>query len=706
MGDSAARWTRRLFWGLFAASLAVAAWLGAVFLQERALRDHEGLHRAREAAAKAAAAIDRAFREARDVGESLADDLSRGKQPYAAIEERMRKECAARADVNGIAVTFQPFAYDPKQRLYQEYVFRKPDGALDVLRGATYDYTRPPSEKADGPKTGWFHTPLTRGPVWMEPFLATGAQDTLIEYGTPFRKPDDAATPVGVVTVDFSLRDLQLLVARLDLGTIGYGTVFTSQGTFIAHPDRDQIIHGSIHRTEAMQAAPVQEAAKAALAGKASATPHLDPVTGGEGWVIFEPIPSTGWVLGLAMHKDDETHAPRETQERLTEFALAAAASLFFGVCLLVRVEGGSDRALWTASNLAALLCWSLIVLSWFLAWDSRGTSGSAIATRTSIERVLERHRASLTRAEPCIAIPTGLEITSIRFPDAGSVTIGGHLWQRWPKSVPSSVHRGFMLPQLMNEEVLVEELQRIDRGAEELIVWRVVATLQQSFDPRLFPFDRRDVAVKLRAAEIASNVVLTPDLESYPVLAPRALPGLVRGLKVNNWRFQESFFSFRADGASSTLGLREGANRAATPSLHFNLAARRHYLGPFIAYLHPALVAAGLTFAFLMSRSEAETPGDLLNGLSYIAALFFVVVVAHTALRENVSAVSITYLEHLFIELYVLIALVVLDAFAVVYAPNFWLVRWRRQLAAKLAFWPLVAGVLLAGTLAVFVYS
>jgi hypothetical protein len=450
----------------------------------------------------------------------------------------------------------------------------------------------------------------------------------------------------------------------------------------------------------------VQAAAAQALAGRGSSVAHLDPATGSPGWALFEPIPSTGWVLGLSIQQDDGIHAARGTQERRTELALALAATLLFGICLAVRVERCGDGALWTASNAAALLCWALIVLAWVLAWDSRRDAGAAIATRTSIERVLERHRASLTRAETCHAVPTGIEITSVRFPDAGSVTIGGHVWQRWPKSVPSSVLRGFVFPQLLSEEVIVEEVQRVERGSETLVVWRVVATLQQSFDPRLFPFDRRDVAVKLRPAEIAANVVLTPDLESYPVLAPRALPGVARGLRVNNWHFQESFFTFRADGASSTLGLSEGANRAATPALHFNLAARRHYIGPFIAYLLPALVAAGLTFAFLMSRSDAETPGDLLNGLSYIAALFFVIVVAHTALRENIQAVSITYLEHLFIELYVMVALVVLDAFAVVYAPGFWLVRWRRQLAAKLAFWPLVTGVLLFSTLAVFVYS
>ena len=91
---------------------------------------------------------------------------------------------------------------------------------------------------------------------------------------------------------------------------------------------------------------------------------------------------------------------------------------------------------------------------------------------------------------------------------------------------------------------------------------------------------------------------------------------------------------------------------------------------------------------------------GDLISGLSYIAALFFVIVLAHSALRENIAAVGITYLEHFFILLYLMVALVVFDAFLFSYLAHTWSIHWRGHLVSRLTFWPLYLGVLLITSL------
>jgi hypothetical protein len=212
-------------------------------------------------------------------------------------------------------------------------------------------------------------------------------------------------------------------------------------------------------------------------------------------------------------------------------------------------------------------------------------------------------------------------------------------------------------------------------------------------------------VAILLQPAELEANVVLVPDLSSYRVLATRAMPGMGRDRTVLNWRFLESFFSYRIQ-PEAALGLAAREGRATVPALYYNVAARRLYLGPFIAYLLPALVAAALAFAYLMTRRAGGTLEDLLEGLSYIAALFFVIVVTHTALRDNIGAIGITYLEHVFILLYLIVGLVVFDAFAVAHHPEWWMVRFRHHLPAKLLYWPLITGLLLVSTLAFFVYS
>lgn len=685
----------------------LTAWLTVDFLWTRHRLEQDAFGAARARASQAAAAIDKSFQEAKGLAEAIVRDLSTGALPYGDIETRMRKDCESRSDVDGIAITFQPFAWTPEQRLYQEYVFRKPDGQFGILKGATYDYSQAPTSDPKGPKTAWYHTPLKKGPTWNEPFLATGAGKVLIEYGAPFTAPKDPAKTAGVVTVDFSLEDLQSILMRLDLGSTGYGMVFTDKGTFLAHPDRTEIVHGSALRDRGLADPLLQAEIKRVLGGASCGVDYPDPLTGLDVWMLFEPVPAAGSALVLVIQKDEFTNAPERSLQRLVAIALSAAAAVLSLVMLAVRLEQGSTHALWIGSGAFSLGCVGLIVLTWGLAWDVERVPGTAVTSKIAVEKTLDRYRLSMTRAEPYFAIPTGVQLTALKFPDAGSVTLGGYIWQRYADSLPKEIARGFLLPHHVSDQYVQQEVERVRQGTEEVVVWKVVFTIQQSYNPRLFPFDRRNVALLLQPAELNANVVLVPDLAAYPVLTPRALPGVAKDFRVSNWRFQESFFSYQTGATASTIGLATQAGRPAAPILYFNLVARRYFVGPFIAYLLPAIVAAGLTFAFLMTRRQgAGGTEDLLTGLSYIAALFFVIVVAHTALRDHAGAVNITYLEHLFIVLYVIVGLVVLDAFLVARLPEAWWVRFRHHLPARLVFWPLITGTLLVSTLAVFVFA
>src|SRR5207237_531762 len=158
-------------------------------------------------------------------------------------------------------------------------------------------YSQPPSNDPKGPKTAWYHTPLAKGPVWNEPFLATGARKVLIEYGTTFKDAADPSKTGGVVTADYSLEGLQELMTRLDLGATGYGVVFTGQGTYLSHPDRSQIVHGSALRDAALRDPRLQSAIQRVLGGTSSVEENVDELTGKDVWMLFEPIPSTGWAV-------------------------------------------------------------------------------------------------------------------------------------------------------------------------------------------------------------------------------------------------------------------------------------------------------------------------------------------------------------------------------------------------------------------------
>jgi hypothetical protein len=309
------------------------------------------------------------------------------------------------------------------------------------------------------------------------------------------------------------------------------------------------------------------------------------------------------------------------------------------------------------------------------------------------------------------IRVPTGIQITAVSFPDPTSATVNGLVWQRYPAILPADSARGFWLPQLNSDQFFLQEVQRATQGQEETVVWSFGAVLKQNFDPAWFPFDGRRISIRIMPAELNRNVVLVPDLHSYKLLNPLSLPGVSKDVRISNWTLRSSYFSYQTTPLDATLGLPSLAERTNTPILSFNVETQRVFIGPFVAYLLPGIVGAAITFAFLMSDREVGDSQDLVAALSYAAALFFVIVLGvivlgHTALRESIAAVRITYLEYLYVLLYALLLLVVVDAFLVVRRPGAVLIQYRNNLIPKVLYWPAAAVVLLLATLGTFVYG
>ncbi len=686
---------------------AISVWWAVETRRDFERLNAEALTAARDQAAEAAKEIDRVFRDAQKSADVVVGDLSDGKLVFTDIEARMRAEFAAHPTLDGFAIAFEPFVYDAKERLYQEYVSRKADGTLPILKGATYDYTATPGTGPDGLKTAWYYGPKNSGPMWNEPFLATGAGKVLIEYGAPFFRRDDAARVAGVVTVDYSLHDLRQLIGGLELGTTGYGVVFTNRGTFLAHPDSSRVVAGSIFdNSPGTDNAELHAAARKAIAGESIDLDFRDPVSGQEAWVLLRPIPSTGWVMGVVRWKAESGRAPEQLLRWRVSTALAAAIAFVLFVAFLVRAEHADPHRLWIVAMVFSFCCTALVVLTWWLAWGVRPLDGVPLTSSSVANRQLEVYRNTLRKAEPVYAIPTGIQISALQFPDPHSIAISGLVWQRYSESIPEEVNRGFTFPQKIIEPPVIEEVQRTRDGTDEVIISSFIVVLQQSFDPALFPFDHRAVTINLTPVELRANVVFVPDFGSYPLIAPSSLPGMNPNIRVNNWHFRGSYFSYRPEPPGPTLGLAARAERDPAPVLHMVVDAQRNFIGPFIAYLTPAVVAAGLTFALLISGRQVSGWQDLVSGLSYIAALFFVIVVAHSSLRDMVGAVGITYLEYLYIVLYCTIALVVANLFVLAHRPDAWLVQYEGNLLPKLLYWPAYTLVILVSTLLAFVYG
>lgn len=225
-------------------------------------------------------------------------------------------------------------------------------------------------------------------------------------------------------------------------------------------------------------------------------------------------------------------------------------------------------------------------------------------------------------------------------------------------------------------------------------------------------PFSYTDGGVEVEGVVYADVSLRQIQLEVYDAIseAMKAFPlEASYAFIISKSGHGRSFFSYRLNSYSTDFGLGdEHRSRLDFPELYFNVGLDRVFLNPFIGNFIPLVVVAFLLFAVLWTvRLEPETSEVMgFNSsavLGFCAALFFVVIVAHTSLRDSLAAQRIVYLEYFYFVLYVAILGVAVNS---IYIASPTAARWIRHednLAARLLFWPLVTVSLLWITIVAF---
>lgn len=662
---------------------------------------------ASEQAIVAAEQLETDFADTMALTEELAQDLTAGILSYEAIESELQQLLEQNPTLDGITVAFAREAYSSDHDLFFVYVSRDPSGGIkSESRESLYDYTLPPSDDPAAPQTAWYYAPAASGPIWTEPFLATGVGRVLIEYGVPFWSSEFGnEEPAGVVAVDYSLEGMHNLVAGLDLGLTGYGAVYADSGTFLSHPVPEHIAKGNIFTDQTLQDENFQDAARRALQGDTISIQRV--VNEEKVWDFFTPITTTGWGLVVQLSESEFLLGEDALLYNLVAIVMVGGAFLFLLIAVLLHFDEATRDRLWLASITFSLigLAMSLIIIG----LERNTPKGLGDGVLLTSQAALDRYQEALTEEyierglKAPVELPTGILIQSARFPEPSVVTLNGYIWQRIPKIDGLEITPGISFPQLIDEPAMIDEVYREERDSETLVIWTITAALRQAFDPDQYPLDRYDIDVRLAPLEFANNVLLVPDLPAYNVSAPSQLPGLDDTVRINNWRLLASAFGMGFRHYGTNLGISQRPT-VDVPELAFNIRVERLFIGPFIAFFLPAFVATIMIFGFLLIDQKPDEPEEIVTALTYTAALFFVVAVLHSALRENAAAIGLTYLEYFYLLLYVLTLLVALNSFLVVNYPYLPVISIGNNLIAKLLFWPAVVGFMLVVTLYVFV--
>lgn len=312
-------------------------------------------------------------------------------------------------------------------------------------------------------------------------------------------------------------------------------------------------------------------------------------------------------------------------------------------------------------------------------------------------------HQADGALPVPLVKIPTGIFIQSLKFFNSTEVNLTGYLWQRYTDGLndafkPREGEVGFILPEQVQtgSDIDPREAYRIRQGDEEVIGWYFEATLRQPFDYFYYPFDHKTVWVRLWPKNFAGNVVLVPDFQAYQATGVKDVFGIENGIVLGTWERENTFFDFKPTCYDTNFGIDDYIGQQGFPELYYNFVIKRKSSDAFIMYLLPLFLVAALLFSALLTVTAkpdlANVHGFNTSGvLGTCSVLFFVVLLAHTQLREQFAGSGIVYMEYFYFLMYALLVVVAANTylFSMRAAPQLKFVHYADNLIPKLLYWP-----------------
>jgi len=697
---------------LCCASLTVAVVALFLFLWEQSQIIKNARTQARRETVRATLELDRELRVAQETALDVANSLTNGSLPQSELLSKLELQMQQKTDLVALGAAYDPLA-DPSEpkRNAPTYV-RVGDAEPQLIQlEQIYKYERP--------RYFWYQNTLSKGPHWEEPYTWPSndfVKKPVVGFYTPFYNPEpQKSRPQGVIFAEYSLDTLKEIMKSLDLGRTGYAVIISQSGFYVYHPN-EQFVTGqrNLLGPSKDNNPQLQELATRALRGESVEGELSDEVTGQDSWVFLRQSNLTGWVVGVVFIPDEVIPDTLSTRRKIIWVSLAFLSFFVFLAILLCRAYKGTPKQLWAASTAFTLLLVIEIGFIWSLVLRARTytSTRNLLLNDTGIDQLLQPIESLSERAkqEPPLRIPTGVFVQTIDFTSPIDVYITGYIWQEFDDSIPEEIipgeeESGFILLDAQESNDLgVSERYRYQEGNVTVIGWYVEGTLRQSFDYSYYPFDYKDVQIRLwpkdiNNAELNRKVVLVPDLKSYPVINPKAKPGVAGDIVVGVWDLNDSFFEYQFNTYNTNFGLQNAAPKTNYPELNFTIIMQRNFLGPFISRVGPQIVVITLLFAILLIATSENS----MEVLGACGGFVFIVILDQTTFREQIVSKGLVFLEYFYLLIYLYIFLVAINAIMLLFPSSFPMVKYKNNFLFKLLYWPSITTLLLIITILVF---
>jgi hypothetical protein len=437
---------------------------------------------------------------------------------------------------------------------------------------------------------------------------------------------------------------------------------------------------------------------------------HQSRTTGLDAWLIYAPVPSTGWSLQNTFIKDDLPWDIDLMRRQLIRITIALVIFASSTAALLIRVCSSRTR-LWAMSTVIAFLLAAGIGCLWkiSLAYDSlSGSSGVRVSDKATLFHVINSFsRSSLDRhTEAPVYIPTGVFLESAALNTSGDLLLSGYLWQKYRLGAQDTIPRGFTISGASSQEA--RENCRIRESGFEVVRWCFSCTVPQRIDHSKYPLEQVKLSLQVLHKGLNHNVLLVPDLAAYKFINPTALPGLRKGLVLPGWRITRSFFELRENVYDTNFGLKRPLTKENFPSFCFSIMIKRNFIDAFISNLTALIIVTILLFTLLMITSRDERLVGFMQAgsgriLNICAAMFFVIAFNHVDIRRKIAAEQVFYLEYFYFLIYLAILLISINSVLFSIDAKINLIQHRENLLPKLLFWPFLLGMLFVVSVVTF---
>lgn len=645
------------------------------------------------------------------IADQLAEQISAASCSPCDIEKALREHYLRHTDFTALGLAFDAETSGTAFRLYAPFIRQKNQAAAIERLDSFYDYlaNQDAADVRANPEA-WYTHAQQRERQWLEPFYEAALGQYVIRYTAPIYNAQQQK--IGLVFVDTELEWLHDQIEKYDIKDNNYLSLESAQGKELYHSFKGiaEII------LQFSQPAPVHT--------KTQSTVNV--LTDEPAWQHNYPIAATQWQLhsviskstiaDLATTKDNaqamasvEQLHKLTTNDRIDWVVLVVVLAMLIFSCARLRRKRTSKVQLWFDTAIYTIILFSGVISIWILEYGTVAPGNSIILANQAIIQKFERdnaQRALIAHNDAPVYVPVGLFIQSIEFLSASNVNVTGYVWHRYQEGQESDYEVGTVFPEAIETNISLAYEKTVN--GETLKGWYFETTLRENFNPDRFPLDRQSVWIRLWHEKIGDNIVLVPDLKAYNSLNTRSLPGIEKDFVLAGWSLLRSYFEVRENQYNTRLGIASSAPGGVVPELYFNVEIMRNFINPFLAHLFPLFVVVLMLYAIVITMSTDEEKKDFLgfNAAGVVAscsALFFVALISHVQLRNELAANSVVYLEYFYLITYVLILLITLNAVLLSLKVKFAFIQFHDNLLPKLIYWPAISGALFMCTVWAF---